>query len=210
MTVLDRHPYPPFVPDGAESLIIGSIPPHRFCVGEGLFPEDVDFFYGSRNNAFWKLLGEVFGCSFLRENSERAVLERKRFLAEHRLGITDILVSCLRTENSSDRGLKDAVYLDLAGLLKAHSSICRLFYTSDFVRLSVERSLQLRHTGFSFSSRKCRLPLNGRDYDVLVLYSPSPQALKGLGKGGAGKRLSQYRELLLSGWNKSVQHCKKE
>ena len=56
---IEEHPFPPFVPTNATKLIIGSIPPQRFCNqkenGISLYPDDVNFYYGSRDNSFWFL-----------------------------------------------------------------------------------------------------------------------------------------------------------
>lgn len=45
---LHKHPYPPFIPDNATRLIVGTLPPPRFSLGQ-LKPDDVKFCYGSRD-----------------------------------------------------------------------------------------------------------------------------------------------------------------
>ena len=57
------HPYREYIPENASKLIIGTIPPFRFCVSgeKRLYPRDVDFYYGSRDNGFW--LTSASGCS---------------------------------------------------------------------------------------------------------------------------------------------------
>ena len=55
------HPYEPFIPLNAEKLIIGTIPPIRFCIKEReIFDDDVNFYYGSRDNAFWPIIENIF------------------------------------------------------------------------------------------------------------------------------------------------------
>jgi len=51
----ETHPFEAFIPSGATKLIIGTIPPERFSQKK-LFCDDVNFYYGSRDNAFWELL----------------------------------------------------------------------------------------------------------------------------------------------------------
>lgn len=54
-----KHPYGPFIPDGARKLIVGTLPPPRFT--QGLLREgDVDFCYGSRDGQLWPILDRIF------------------------------------------------------------------------------------------------------------------------------------------------------
>ena len=72
------HPYAPYVPAGAETLIIGTIPPYRFCGGgeRQLFAGDVDFYYGSRSNRFWQLVSEAAGVQLQYADTPAAVIGR--------------------------------------------------------------------------------------------------------------------------------------
>ena len=56
---LHQHPYSPFIPEKANKLIVGTIPPPRFSSGN-LFAEDVDFCYGSKYGLLWPILNKVF------------------------------------------------------------------------------------------------------------------------------------------------------
>lgn len=55
----ESHPYLPLIPECAKCLIVGTIPPHRFCkdmqtaqqYGK-LSQNDVDWYYGSEDNQF--------------------------------------------------------------------------------------------------------------------------------------------------------------
>lgn len=49
----ETHPWPPFVPEGARVLIMGTFPPgsHRWSM---------DFYYPNRTNDFWKICGLLF------------------------------------------------------------------------------------------------------------------------------------------------------
>lgn len=50
---IERHPWEPFVPDGARVLIMGTFPPgsHRWSM---------DFYYPNRTNDFWYMMGLIF------------------------------------------------------------------------------------------------------------------------------------------------------
>ncbi len=52
-TPLEHHPWPPFIPNGAKLLILGTFPPgeHRWSM---------DFYYPNRTNDFWKICGLLF------------------------------------------------------------------------------------------------------------------------------------------------------
>lgn len=50
---LEHHPWPPFLPEGAKVLIMGTFPPgnHRWSM---------NFYYPNRTNDFWKICGLLF------------------------------------------------------------------------------------------------------------------------------------------------------
>lgn len=50
---LERHPWPPFLPEGSKVLIMGTFPPgnHRWSM---------NFYYPNRTNDFWKICGLLF------------------------------------------------------------------------------------------------------------------------------------------------------
>ena len=50
---IERHPWPPFIPECAKVLIMGTFPPgnHRWSM---------DFYYPNRTNDFWYMMGLIF------------------------------------------------------------------------------------------------------------------------------------------------------
>ena len=50
---IESHPWPPFIPEGAKVLIMGTFPPQakRWSM---------DFYYPNRTNDFWKICGLLF------------------------------------------------------------------------------------------------------------------------------------------------------
>ena len=103
-TVRSIHPYEPYIPEGPTKRIIGTMPPFRFCTSGGrtLHDNDVDFYYGSRDNSFWKLLSEVTGTTLEFVNTTEAVNPRKQLLQELHIVITDIAISCIHHNGRSD------------------------------------------------------------------------------------------------------------
>lgn len=51
--LLEEHPWPPFIPNGAKVLIMGTFPPqpHRWSM---------NFYYPNRTNDFWYMMGLIF------------------------------------------------------------------------------------------------------------------------------------------------------
>ena len=50
---IENHPFPPFIPEGAKILIMGTFPPQ---------PKrwNMNFYYPNRTNDFWKIMGLIF------------------------------------------------------------------------------------------------------------------------------------------------------
>ena len=53
------HPYEPFIQNNTKKIIVGTLPPPRFCTKE-YKPNDVDFCYGSQDGLLWKSLDVIF------------------------------------------------------------------------------------------------------------------------------------------------------
>lgn len=190
------HPYPPFNL-AATRLIIGSMPPYRFCHQEIPLKEgDVNFFYGSRANAFWKLLAEVFEEKFSYENTPQAIRDRQQLLLKNNLGMTDIIYSCIHQDGkSSDEDLKQIQYRDIPILLEQNPQIDTLIYTSNFIKSNLYKAFGIRHSKTK-ENKVFEAKIKEKTYLVKILYSPSPTALRGLGKEGKQQRLEQYKKFL--------------
>ena len=200
-TVRSIHPYAPYIPEGATKLIIGTMPPFRFCTSGGrtLHDNDVDFYYGSRDNHFFYLLSEVTGTPLEFVNTTEAVNQRKQLLKQLHIGITDIVGSCIhRNGKSDDASLFSIEPKPLDKLLLEHPNIEKLIYTS---RTEVQKLINRffadkgPHTRAKDNTQKESVWINGRQYGVTRLYSPSPIALWSV---SADTRLEQYRRVFSS------------
>lgn len=110
---LHKHPYKPFIPNNANKLIVGTLPPPRFYKGI-LKPGDVDFCYGSIDGLLWKILNEIFNLNLLFETTEEAIKQRKQFLIKNNIGICDIVSSCERKKiDASDLGMENTKLRDM-------------------------------------------------------------------------------------------------
>src|SRR5690606_31626554 len=112
---LHEHPYPPFIKSDTTKLIVGTLPPPRFSVGK-LMEKDVDFCYGSYFNSLWLFIDKIYDLNMKFDNSEEAVIQRKAFLIEHKIGICDIVASAQREKmDASDLGMTNIKLRNLIG-----------------------------------------------------------------------------------------------
>lgn len=193
---ISKHPYKAFIPEGADKLIIGSIPPYRFCHQDKskLFETDVNFYYGSKDNAFWDLLSDITHTKLQHINSEESIEERKQLLVNLNTGITDIVELCEHINGKSDDKSLNIIRLkDISGLLVQYPSINELIYTSRFVIGQINKSCG-EHTYHRWDSGKMdgSININGKKYKVHILYSPSPNALRRI---CCKKRSKRYEEV---------------
>src|SRR5690554_6628600 len=124
-----QHPFPPYIPEGATKLIVGTLPPPRFTTGE-LKPGDVDFCYGSRDGQLWQIIEGVFELELDYENTGRAIQQRQNFLIKHKIGICDMVEYAFRDKiDASDLGIQEPVLRPMISLLKEHPSVDTLLFT---------------------------------------------------------------------------------
>ncbi len=88
------HEIPPFAPEGAKVLILGSFPSPK--------SREAKFFYGHPQNRFWSVLAEVFG-----DEPPGTTDEKKAFLEAHHIALWDTIASCEIT-GASDASIKNA------------------------------------------------------------------------------------------------------
>jgi len=126
---LHKHPYQPFLFEGATKLIVGTLPPPRFTVGD-LKEGDVDFCYGSRDGQLWHIVNRIFGLDLDFKTTEKAIQQRKDFLQERKIGICDIVHSAERSKiDASDVGMQNVVLRDMFSYLQLFSKVDTLLFT---------------------------------------------------------------------------------
>jgi len=124
-----KHPYSPFINKDSTKLIVGTLPPPRFSTGE-LLEKDVDFCYGSYYNSLWLFIDKIHQLNLKYDNSIEAIEQRKQFLIKQRIGVCDIVESCMREKiDASDLGMQQIVLRNLIGYLRLFPKIDTLLFT---------------------------------------------------------------------------------
>ena len=113
---IERHPFEPFLPDGAVVLFLGSFPPQ---------PKrwSMDFYYPNWLNDFWRVCGIVFFGDrdhFVVPGEKRFDVERvKAFCMEKGMALFDTATAVRRLQdNASDKFLEVVEPTDINALLE--------------------------------------------------------------------------------------------
>ena len=181
----ETHPYKAFVPQGAEKLILGSIPPWRFTVDDNpevnklkkLQDGDIDFAYGSRSNRLWAILSDVFETGPLDSSGKI-----KKFLLKKKIAISDVVHRCRRVPGRSalDQNLKEIEFNhSIIEILKNNPSIRTILFTSAFVERLFFKYFPVRTEKYN-GYKIFIMPDDGRRVSTAILYSPSNMALRGI------------------------------
>ena len=96
--------FEPVFDANSELLILGSFPSVK--------SRAIDFYYGNRQNRFWKMLFGYFGEE-LREDTAA----KKSFLFSHRIALWDIVTEC-EIVGSSDSSIEHYTIADVPSLLQ--------------------------------------------------------------------------------------------
>lgn len=98
-----NHPIPPVYDGNSKILILGSFP--------SVASREAEFFYGHKQNRFWRVLAAVFDSDV-----PESIEEKKIFLIKHGIALWDVIGSC-DIIGSSDSTIKNAVPNDVSMIL---------------------------------------------------------------------------------------------
>lgn len=180
---IEQHAFGTYSNPDAEILIIGTFPTHKRNWA-------FEFFYPNTQNVFWEVIGSVFNYTFQNHKDESAVEERKAFAKIHKIALTDMLAKAIRVkDSSSDVQLIPVELMDILSILEVNTSIDRLVLTSRTGNNSALNLLRCHLTAHNisfFESKKANMVLGhfdsfGKQYDVIVPYSPSPRVIRRFG-----------------------------
>ena len=125
----DTHPFEPFINSETKFLIVGTIPPHRFCNKE-LINGDIDWFYGSKDNSFWEIISSVFDVEL---NDLDSIEKRKEFSENNKIGFIDLFHQIYRhKESSSDSDIIPISFKDIFKYIE-NTNIDSILFTSEYV-----------------------------------------------------------------------------
>ena len=172
---VERHPFEPFLPEGAKVLMLGSFPPQRKRWS-------MEFYYPNFINDFWRIIGLLFFEDkdwFVDKVAKRFKLkEIKKFCVEKGIAMFDTATAVRRLkDNASDKFLEVVEPTDIPALLrripfcravvvtgeKAAQTLCAAFGT--------EAPAVGEFSQFSFEGRYLRLyrmPSTSRAYPLPI------------------------------------------
>lgn len=201
---LHQHPYKPYLYQEATKLIVGTLPPPRFTLGE-LKPDDVDFCYGSRDGQLWKILDRIFELDLKFERTKAAIRQRENFLRSRKIGICDIVERAYREKiDASDLGMKNIVLRDMLNYLRNYQNINTLIFTGGNSMNGPEYLFRklLRSEGIAYKTIEDNIPrihefhlpdvsASPRRIKTISLTAPSGSANRAIGAMPEYKRRKQ-------------------
>ena len=93
----------PFFDENSEILILGSFP--------SVISRETNFYYGNKQNRFWKILSEAFG-----EPAPETIGEKQALLKNHKIALWDVVAECEIT-GSLDSTIKNYKVADITQVL---------------------------------------------------------------------------------------------
>ena len=172
---IERHPFEPFLPEGAKVLMLGSFPPQKKRWS-------MEFYYPNFINDFWRIIGLLFFDDrdwFVDKVAKKFKLkEIKEFCSEKGIAMFDTATAVRRLkDNASDKFLEVVEPTDIPALLrriplcgavvvtgeKAARTLCAAFGT--------EAPAVGDFSQFSFEGRNMRLyrmPSTSRAYPLPI------------------------------------------
>ena len=214
------HPYEPFLNTNTKKIIVGTLPPPRFCTKE-YKPNDVDFCYGSQDGLLWKSLDVIFDLNLEYKNTKEEIAKRKEFLISQKIGVCDIVNTCKREKvDASDIGMRDIELRDILGYLKKFKTIETIIFTGGNSKNGPEYFLRqiLKKEKIEFIQVSNEIPkvhsffFDDREIQTISLTSPSNAANRFIGSNSYYKeqkirnpnyttfdfRVEQYRKVFMN------------
>lgn len=171
---VEIHPIPPFLPQHAKLLMLGSFPP----------PQSkwrMDFFYPNFQNDMWRIFGYIFFADkdYFIDVTKKKFNEKllRDFLAEKGVAVSDTAYEVIRTKNNaSDNFLEIVTPMDIETIL-FEVPLCETIITTGKKATEILQSLLPEldapeigaYTDFLYENRSLRLyrlPSSSRAYPL--------------------------------------------
>ncbi|TFG87556.1 MAG: DNA-deoxyinosine glycosylase [Chromatiales bacterium] len=141
-----RHSLPSVARSDARILILGSMP--------GTLSLQEQQYYAQPRNAFWQIMGQLYGF-----DQEVPYESRLGILMDRRIALWDVLASCYRP-GSMDADIRtgDALANDFSAFFSAHPAVVRVFFNGATAHKFYERLVVPALDGADDRLRYERLP----------------------------------------------------
>ena len=173
---LERHPWPPYLPDNCRLLMLGSFPPARKRWA-------MDFFYPNYTNDMWRIFGlcyhgdKLYFVDEAHKTYRRALIEQ--LLQEKGIGLYDTATVVRRLKNTaSDKDLEVVEPTDIVALLRQIPRCEAICTTGQKATDVLSGQLSIPHqprvgefVEFTFDNRTMRfyrMPSSSRAYPMAV------------------------------------------
>ena len=144
------HSFPPIAAPEARLLILGSMPGKASLLANQ--------YYAHPRNAFWPIIGELFGAG-----PKMPYARRVRILKLARVAVWDVLASCTRG-SSLDSDIDEASIIpnDFVSFFRAHPHIERVFFNGAKAEASFRRHVlpRIEATRLRFARLPSSSPAN--------------------------------------------------
>lgn len=189
------HPYEPYLHKNTKKIIVGTLPPPRFCTKE-YKANDVNFCYGSQDGLLWKALDVIFNLKLEYQNTKEEVQKRKNFLIKEKIGVCDIVHSCKREKiDASDLGMSDVELRDILNYIRVYENIDTIIFTGGNSKNGPEYFLRkiLKAEDIKFTQISNEIPkvhefiFEKRIIKTISLTSPSNAANRFIGSNSSYK-----------------------
>jgi double-stranded uracil-DNA glycosylase len=164
--------FPPIAGADSRVLVLGTVPSIASLAKQQ--------YYGHPQNAFWPIMGRLFGAG-----REVPYEERKRILCQHGVAVWDVLREC-RREGSLDSAIRVETEAanDFATFLRKHSGIHSIFFNGHKAEAAFRRHVLPQLNQLDRAFRYERLPSTspahaGRTFEQkLTLWQAVSRVLK--------------------------------
>lgn len=172
---VERHPFEPFLPEGAKVLMLGSFPPQRKRWS-------MEFYYPNFINDFWRIIGIIFFGDkdwFVDASAKRFKLQEiKEFCSEKEIAMFDTATAVRRLkDNASDKFLEVVEATDIPALLQRIPDCLAVVVTGEKASVTLcgtfgtEPPAVGEYSSFTFEGRPMRLyrmPSTSRAYPLPI------------------------------------------
>lgn len=179
---VEKLPWPSYIPDQADKLILGTFPTDRK-------KRSFQFFYPNLNNPMWKVLAHLANHTLRHfDDSENTVKERKEILDTLKLAMSDIGKRIMRqSDSSNDSALFPLEYTDVFHILEQNIGIKKIIITSvtgeNSVKAWLRNYFELNgrlddFPNFDQGVKKGSFQFEGRPIEITIVSSTSKNARK--------------------------------